>query len=245
MNDIMEFKAVFFDATRTIIYPSPPSADVYVQKAAAHGIELDAERMREVVKDLWLNFFPLRRNDTAVNGTNEQYEKNWWRRFIDRAFTEFGAECPPECFEEIFYHFARGDSWGIYHDAIPVVSQLRGRGLQTGIISNFDRRLLSILNETHLIKFFDHVLISSIFGWEKPDPPIFTEAARLAGVPASSCVHVGDSFDADFQGARRAGFGPILLVREETAASRVLPLESIHPELPAKITGLTELLQIL
>jgi putative hydrolase of the HAD superfamily len=245
MEKPFEFEAVFFDATRTLIFPSPSSAEVYVQKAAAHGIDLDVEKMKTVVKDLWLNFYPLRRDTTAVKGTNEKYEKSWWQQFINKAFSEFGAQCPLECFEEIFCHFARGDSWDIYPDTVPVVTELRGRGLQTGIISNFDRRLLTILNETSLVRHFDHVLISSIVGWEKPDPPIFAEAVRLAGVPASRCVHIGDSLEADFQGARGAGFGPILLTRGDSEFSRVLPLESIHPELPAKIDNLYELLQIL
>jgi len=237
--------AVFFDVTRTLIYPEPSSAECYVRVASTYGIRLDLEEMKAAVKELWRDFFPLRRKDTAVRGTNEEYEKNWWREFIGRAFEMLEAQCPPGCFEEIFHHFSKGEAWSMYPDTLPVLTELRGKGYRTGLISNFDRRLLRVLAETGLDEMFDHILVSSVFGWEKPDRPIFDEAARQAGLPPERCLHVGDSYEADFVGAREAGFVPVLLVRDGEEDSKFGLEGPAGTHGGFKIGSLSELLNLL
>jgi HAD superfamily hydrolase (TIGR01509 family) len=51
------------------------------------------------------------------------------------------------------------------------------------------------------------VVLSSVYGRRKPDPAIFHHAARLAGVPTSRCLYVGDRIARDVLGAQKAGFG--------------------------------------
>jgi FMN hydrolase / 5-amino-6-(5-phospho-D-ribitylamino)uracil phosphatase len=55
-----------------------------------------------------------------------------------------------------------------------------------------------------------HVIASTDVGACKPDPRIFAEAARRAGVPASEVLHVGDSWMWDVEGARGSGMGAAL-----------------------------------
>ncbi|MGE5224726.1 MAG: HAD family hydrolase, partial [Omnitrophica WOR_2 bacterium] len=55
-------------------------------------------------------------------------------------------------------------------------------------------------------------VLSSVFGYRKPDPFIYVEAARRAGVDPACCVYVGDNPKRDVEGARRAGFGMVILV---------------------------------
>jgi HAD superfamily hydrolase (TIGR01509 family) len=54
-------------------------------------------------------------------------------------------------------------------------------------------------------EFVDFAVISGEFGVEKPDPAIFAEALRLAGVDPSAALFVGDSPEFDIAGARGAG----------------------------------------
>lgn len=51
-------------------------------------------------------------------------------------------------------------------------------------------------------------------GVEKPDSRIFHEAARQLGVKPECVVHIGDSPEEDVAGAVAAGFGAILIDRE-------------------------------
>ncbi|HKN07080.1 MAG TPA: HAD-IA family hydrolase [Thermoplasmata archaeon] len=55
-----------------------------------------------------------------------------------------------------------------------------------------------------------HVIASADVGACKPDPRIFAEAVRRAGVPASEVLHVGDSWIWDVEGARGSGMGAAL-----------------------------------
>ena len=49
-------------------------------------------------------------------------------------------------------------------------------------------------------------MLSSEYGRRKPDPAIFHYAARLAKVPTSECIYIGDRIARDVVGAKRAGF---------------------------------------
>jgi putative hydrolase of the HAD superfamily len=56
------------------------------------------------------------------------------------------------------------------------------------------------------LEYFNPLVLSSKYGKRKPDSAIFQYAARLADVPASECLYVGDRIARDIVGARRAGF---------------------------------------
>jgi HAD superfamily hydrolase (TIGR01509 family) len=55
-----------------------------------------------------------------------------------------------------------------------------------------------------------HVIASTDTGACKPDPRIFAEAARQAGVAAEEILHVGDSWRWDVEGALKSGMGAAL-----------------------------------
>jgi len=86
---------------------------------------------------------------------------------------------------------------------------IKKMGLKIGLISNVNSRaqVPTNLAEYRLERYFDPVVLSSEYGRRKPDPAIFHHAARLAMVPTSHCVFVGDRIVRDVLGARRAGFG--------------------------------------
>jgi HAD superfamily hydrolase (TIGR01509 family) len=81
-------------------------------------------------------------------------------------------------------------------------------GLKIGLISN----VVSLgqvpvnLTEYGIKHYFDPIVLSSEYGRRKPDPAIFHYAARLASVPTSECIYVGDRIARDVEGAKRAGF---------------------------------------
>ena len=64
-------------------------------------------------------------------------------------------------------------------------------------------------------RLVDFVLVSEEFGVAKPDPAIFREALRLAGVRPEEAIFVGDSVEFDMAGARAAGIPTIWLNRQQ------------------------------
>ena len=58
---------------------------------------------------------------------------------------------------------------------------------------------------------FPTVVTSVEYGIRKPNPAIFEHTLQALGIAAEDCVHVGDSFDADYSGARSVGIRPLLI----------------------------------
>ena len=93
-----------------------------------------------------------------------------------RQRAEFDAE---GYFEAVYAHFAQPGVWSAYPEVGEVLDALRGQGLALGVISNFDRRLYAVFDDLGLTRFFDHIVISSEVGADKPDPFIFQHALEL------------------------------------------------------------------
>lgn len=89
-----------------------------------------------------------------------------------------------------------------------VLEKIKQMGLKIGLISNVNSRgqVPTNLTDYKLKHYFDPIVLSSEYGRRKPDPAIFHYAARLANVPTSRCLYVGDRIARDILGARRAGF---------------------------------------
>jgi putative hydrolase of the HAD superfamily len=91
------------------------------------------------------------------------------------------------------------------------LDRLRGAGLRLGVVSNSDGRVDEALVAAGLRHRFDVVLDSALVGVEKPDPAIFRAALDALGVAPAEALYVGDLYDVDVVGARRAGMEAVLL----------------------------------
>lgn len=65
------------------------------------------------------------------------------------------------------------------------------------------------LKATDLLSYFERIILSDEAGVNKPDPRIFSFALARAGATADDSVMIGDNFEADIQGAARAGIDQI------------------------------------
>lgn len=124
-----------------------------------------------------------------------------------------------------------------------VLQAIKEMGLKIGLISNVNSRGQAPVNleKYGIIDYFHPIVLSSEYGYRKPDPAIFHHAARLANVPASQCLYVGDRVARDINGARRAGFGRAVQIRHKFAHGE--NDEGASPD--AVIDNLTELLDLL
>jgi putative hydrolase of the HAD superfamily len=97
------------------------------------------------------------------------------RRLLDmeRAFSETGVE--------------------LYEDSVPVVRELRARGVKTALISNCSHSTRPIVDRLGINEEFDQILLSFEVGIHKPDPGIYREALRRLGdVAPERAVFVDD-----------------------------------------------------
>jgi putative hydrolase of the HAD superfamily len=126
--------------------------------------------------------------------------------------------------------------WLPFEGVPDALEDLCRRNLRLGVISNWDPSARSLLRRHGLEKFFEHIVISSEVGMEKPAPEIFELAMRLSGVGPAECLYVGDNYYVDTVGARKAGMDCLIVNRfgslgvEEIRGQRMIRCVS---ELPA------------
>jgi putative hydrolase of the HAD superfamily len=88
---------------------------------------------------------------------------------------------------------------------------LRAAGYRLAVISNSDGRAVEGLAAAGLLAHFEAVIDSELVGCEKPDPRIFLTALERMGLSPAEALYVGDIYEVDVVGARRAGLDVILL----------------------------------
>src|SRR5437899_1375099 len=90
-------------------------------------------------------------------------------------------------------------------DNVRVLSQLSGRGLKLGVVSNGCGNVDLLCGDLGYAPYLSAVVDSRRVGLYKPDHAIFIYAAPMLGVAPAHVLMVGDSLDRDIRPARSAG----------------------------------------
>ena len=215
----MTIKAVFFDAAGTLIRPARGVGESYAAIAAKHGKQISsadiAERFRTCFDNAPQLAFP-----GAPEEVISELERDWWKNLVARVFMPWNPFDDFEgYFAELFDYFASPDAWMLYPDVLETLNSLQDRGLFLDVISNFDSRLVGILDGLGTGSLFQNVFVSSRVGYAKPDPQIFRAALQRHDLKPEHALHVGDSEINDFHGANQAGLSGVLIDRRRGADS--------------------------
>jgi putative hydrolase of the HAD superfamily len=126
----------------------------------------------------------------------------------------FQARLSDEACDELIREFLRvyEANWRLFDDVIPVLDALAP--VPMGVITNgFDRQQRQKLLTVRIHDRFKVIVTSDAVKLSKPHPGIFRHAAAAIGARPEHCVHVGDDWKRDVEGAIAAGFRPIWLER--------------------------------
>jgi HAD superfamily hydrolase (TIGR01549 family) len=98
--------------------------------------------------------------------------------------------------------------------AVEVVVELKCRGFQLALVSNMmlpGKLLEAKLQSASILTYFDNTTISSDVGFMKPHPEIFRRALAESKLKPDEVVFVGDTYQQDIIGAKRAGLKTVWL----------------------------------
>ncbi|MFA5976164.1 MAG: HAD-IA family hydrolase [Elusimicrobiota bacterium] len=218
-------KVIFFDAGGTLFRPYPSVGEVYARTAWRHGVSVKAETVEKAFYARWHE----RNGLSALSGeTSEKIERDWWYHLVRDVFGQLDSFRDFDTFfEELYDLFGRAECWRLFDDALPVLDTLKAAGYRMGIISNWDHRLFSIVDQLNLSSYFDHVTASSAVGVAKPGAGIFQHALDFYQVTPDLCLHVGDSLVDDYQGARAVGMQAVLLDRHAKPYNDTVRIDSL------------------
>ena len=110
---------------------------------------------------------------------------------LEAAAVPFDAALVAELVELERVHLARGIH--LYDDVLPALTALRGRGVQTALVSNCSFSTRPVVERLGLEEVFDRVVLSFEVRAMKPDPAIYRATLeQLGDVPADRAVFVDD-----------------------------------------------------
>ena len=142
--------------------------------------------------------------------------RQWWTFLIEHTFKDYhlSSDQLQNLSRIIFDEFAKGELWVKHPQAENVLKELKNEKI-LGVISNFDERLESLLEQHQLRDYFQFVLTPRTCGFYKPQKEIFMHAVKLAKVKSNeNLCHIGDDIKLDYQAARSANCQTLLLTKD-------------------------------
>ena len=160
----MSNKLFTFDAFNTLFHLKYPVTHIYSHEAMKYGIHipttLDSSHCFKTLfhqqSKLYPNFIPDSRTWWRV------LLKDYLEHCIDKTQKETLHSIFDTLFDSIYASFGTHHHFKIYPDVLENLKMLKNRELTLGIISNSDKRTISILESFELISFFDFIMYVSI-----------------------------------------------------------------------------------
>jgi HAD superfamily hydrolase (TIGR01549 family) len=222
----MMLKAVLFDVDFTLVKPGPDlGPEGYQLLGRRFGLELDPARYADA---------RAAAVETVERHPELDHDEEVWVLFTEQIIRGMGGDSDRayECAVEMTRAWEQAANFELFEDTLPVLAELRARGLKIGLVSNTGRDLAAFV--AHHALDVDAAVGSAAHGKTKPHPAIFQAALDQLGVAAEEAAMVGDSPEDDIEGARALGMRAFLVDRED----RFPELDGRLPDLRALPTAL-------
>ncbi len=222
----MTVRAVFFDFGGTLVNALRDAYPTYSAVLRGHGIEITREQWAEVNSRVIDRLGPRRYRLVGCS-------PSWGDRMDSETLRELGIPDPNGRISAALHEaFVAPESHRPFAESQPVIERLRGHGIGVHLVSNNIDWLIETLSRLGWIGLFDSVTYSQEAGAEKPDRRIFDLAVRRAKCDPTGILHVGDTWEADYLGAKQAGLRAIWLNRNGTAPPEPCEMVRDLGELP-------------
>jgi putative hydrolase of the HAD superfamily len=203
---------VLFDVGDTLVRVDPSWGAIYAQACREVGLPVgDADVQTAADAESAAGFWD---GSGPFEATREaSFERI--KRFDARIMERLGfPDLPDRFYRRIAELFEAAEAWHVFPDVPGALDGLAAARIPAIVVSNWMWGLPELLHDLDLARHFEHIVVSSRVGYDKPHPAIFRHALDLAGADASEAVHVGDNPATDVGGARAAGIRPVLIRRK-------------------------------
>jgi putative hydrolase of the HAD superfamily len=228
------YRAVFFDAGETLLYPHPSFPELLAVALRELGHEVDPPAIRGVVQPVSERFQQAAR-ERELWSTSDASSRRFWKDVYRILLGELGVPFTDGVFQRLYSTFTDLSNYRLFPDVEPVLAELHALGLTLGVISNFEEWLERLLGALNVVRFFEVRVISGAVGLEKPDPQIFRLALDKAGVRAEESAYVGDNPYFDVEPASSLGMYAVLVDRRGRFADHAGPRITSLEELPGML----------
>ncbi len=208
-------KATFFDLYQTLINYDPPREEQLSRIICDYGIEVTTDSLRRpmVKAD---EFIYNEHSRSPISQRSESEQKTLYARYQSILLKEAGINPTPDLIQNNIIKMQQVKfSRVLFDDVLPALEQLKKNNIILGLISNIDSDIKPLFDKLGLTPLMQVVVTSRDSGFHKPQPEIFKEAARLAGIETDEAMYIGDQYQIDVLGAKKAGMQGVLLDRND------------------------------
>jgi putative hydrolase of the HAD superfamily len=203
--------AVIFDFGDTLVSLSPSKEDIFIKAGRSIGLKLNREAVSFAYR-----MVDFRKKYSSVNIRNDRQRYHFFCDYNRHLCDVLGISDSFEKLNPVLIHrFKKKHKWKLIKDVRFVLKELFRRNILLSVVANWDRGLSSEAERLRIKQYFGSVIASQEVGFEKPDPKIFDYALNKLSLSVRdhTIFYVGNEYETDILGARRAGLVPVLIDR--------------------------------
>ena len=231
-------RAVTLDFYNTIVRFEPLREEIQAAACAQFGIAVDSQAILRAYR--YADNYLSRENGRLPLGRRDQKSvKELWVRYEALLLAHAGVTVDlPTANAIVDVVWARRRGYALFPDVMPMLRAMADKGYKMGLVSNMEGDLDKLAADLGIAAFMSFAVTSEQVGAAKPNPPIFLEAMKRAGVVPGRTVHIGDQPYADIEGAAGVGIKPVLLDRDHVHDDfQGAPVIHSLDEFPALVEG--------
>ncbi len=206
LSSLVQAETVVFDCGDTLLSLSPTREEICAEVLGKLGARVPVEQVSRAYARV---DFSAKLQSSKVRSDDERQQ--FYREFNRLLASALGVESVGEELNEALQTaFADKRRWS---PTLGVETMLDAVGATRSlyVMANWDKGLERVLTKTGLQKRFVEALCSEELGAEKPNPACFTAFFERTGVDPARALYVGNEYEADIVGSRRAGMTPVLV----------------------------------
>jgi len=199
-------KYVAFDFCGTLAELLPGTSELlqgFVRDT--YGLEVSAPAVQDALRNTSLEL-PY----SSVKINSRELRTSYYYEFNARLLDYLG--CTPALPDELYDHFsAHKRHWTIKPGGRELLDELRRRGYELVVASNFDDNLETLLVGLGVRDSFSHLFVSAVLGIEKPSAAFYECIVAGLGCEPGQIVMVGDDLVLDIYPSSAVGMNNIHL----------------------------------
>nr|WP_299385705.1 YjjG family noncanonical pyrimidine nucleotidase [Allomuricauda sp.] len=192
---------IFFDLDHTLWDFERNSALTFKKILSENKVDVDLEAFLKVYVPINLNYWKLYRED-RISKAELRYQR------LRKTFDATGAHVTDDQINLLAHQYIEHLSsfTHLFPDTVEILDYLEPKYKLHIITNGFHEIQEKKLKGANIHHYFQHVVNSEDAGVKKPHPGIFQLALDKARVAPENALMVGDSLEADIQGAQALGF---------------------------------------
>jgi len=200
----MQIKHVFFDLDHTLWDFERNSAQAFNHIFTVHEIGVGLQDFLGVYVPINFTYWKMYRED-KISKKDLRYQR------LKKSFTALNYTISDEKIHLLsdgyLEHLTNFNH--LFEHTIDILDYLKPNYELHIITNGFAEIQEKKMLNAQIRNYFTHIVTSESVGVKKPNPRIFEYAMQLAQCERHNCIMIGDSLEADIQGARQLGIKTI------------------------------------